>query len=62
MNNFNHRINWGGAEVLIYCNNITKRNIIESVLIKYSSELMNVSQGIYRLDPFVVQKIFMLVS
>ena len=61
-NNFNHRINWNGSEVLIYCNNITKRNIIESVLIKSSSHLMNISQGMYKLDPFIVESIFKLVS
>ena len=61
-NNFNHRINWKDAEVVIYCNNITKRNIIESVLIKKSNELMNISQGMYKLDPFIIESIFKLVS
>ena len=62
MNDFNHAIDWEGAHVIVYCNNITKRNIIESALIKYRNDLINVSQGMYKLDPFVVKEIFKLVS
>ena len=61
MNNFNHPINWEGSEVLLYCNNITKRNIIESAFIKNCDNLMNISQGIYKLDPFIVKQISKLV-
>ena len=61
MNNFNHAINWVGSDVLLYCNNIIKRNIIESALIKNGNNLMNVSQGIYKLDPFIVKEISRLV-
>ena len=60
MNNSNHRINWQGAEVLLYCNNITNGNIIESAFIKNTDELMNISQGLYRLDPIVAGHIFNL--
>lgn len=60
LNNFNHRINWEGAKVLLYCNNITKRNIIESALIRNSSNLMNISQGMYKLDRFIINHIFSL--
>ena len=57
-NNFNHRINWQEAEVLLYCNNINKRNIIESAFIKNDCNLMNISQGMYKLDPFIAYNIF----
>ena len=60
INDFNHGINWQGAEVLFYCNDITKRRIIESAFIKNSSDLMNISQGMYKLDAFVVNHIFNL--
>ena len=62
VNDFNHGINWDGADVLLYCSNITKRNIIESSLIKHHNDLINVSQGIYKLDAFVVKEILKLVS
>ena len=62
VNDFNHAINWDGADVLLYCNNITKRNIIESSLIKHHNDLINVSQGVYKLDAFVVREILKLVS
>ena len=62
MENHNHLINWKGADVILYCNNITKRNIIESAFIKHQIDLINVSAGLYKLDAFVVEKIFKLVS
>lgn len=62
MNNCNHRIDWEGADTILYCNNITKRNIIESAFIKYHSDLINISPGLYKLDQFVVEMIFKLVS
>ena len=60
-NHFNHRIDWDKARVILYCNNSTKRNIIESSLIKTKNDLINVSQGMYKLDSFVVKEIFKTV-
>ena len=62
MNDYNHSIDWGGADIILYCNDITKRNIIESALIKHHTDLINVSPGLYKLDAFVVEEIFKLVS
>ena len=62
LSNFNHSIDWDKANVILYCNNITKRNIIESALIKYNQHLLNVSQGMYKLDPFIVKEICKHVS
>ena len=57
MNEFNHDIDWNKSEVIIYCNNITRRNIIESALRKYNKNLVNVSPGMYKLDAFAVNEI-----
>ena len=61
-NNSNHAIDWDRAKVLLYCDNVTKRNIIESALIKHQPNLLNVSQGIYKSDAFIVSEIVKLVS
>ena len=57
MNECNHGIDWNKSEVIIYCNNITRRNIIESALIKYNQNLVNVSPGMYKLDAFTINEI-----
>ena len=62
MNDFDHGIDWKKAKVILYCNNITRRNIIESAMIKYNQNLVNISPGIYRLDSFIVREICKLVS
>ena len=63
VNDFNHRVDWDGSEVILYCDNIVKRNVIESALIKsYNGDLLNISQGIYKLDSFVVKRIIEFVA
>ena len=60
--NFNHAIDWNMSEVFLYCNIITRRNIIESAVMRYHANLINVSQGIYKLDDFmIINKIVRLV-
>ena len=61
-NNFNHAIDWDNSKVLLNCNNVTRKNIIEFAVIKYQQNLMNVSQGLYELDDLIVSQIFKLVS
>ena len=61
-NNYNHAIDWDRAKVYLYCDNVTKRNIVESAMIKSQENLMNVSPGMYKLDAFLVNEIFKLVS
>ena len=62
MNNFIHGIHWGNAKVILYCNDIVRRNIIESALIIHNQDLVNVSPGMYKLDAFIAREICKLVS
>ena len=62
MNDFNHAIDWDKAEVILYCNNVIRRNIVESAMIKYKENLVNVSPGMYKLDAFIVKEICKLFS
>ena len=62
MNNFNHGIDWDNAKVILYCNDIVRRNIIESALITHNQDLLNVSPGMYKLDSYIAREICKLVS
>ena len=54
-----HTIDWSNAAPIAYCKNALERNVIESSLIKYSEKCnMNVSQGLYKLDSFLISQIF----
>ena len=58
MSQEDHRINWLSSKELIFCNDFTKRNIIESSFIKWNCEkIMNVSPGMYKLDSYLVSRI-----
>ena len=58
MNEFNHRIEWQDAKELIYCKDLVKRNIIESSIIKVKADsLLNLSQGLYKLDEILCKRI-----
>ena len=54
----NHSINWSETKKLARSNSFVERNIIESSLIKYSYNFnMNISLGLYKLDPFINKEI-----
>lgn len=54
----NHAINWEGAKRIVYSNNALERNIIEYSFIKESyNHNMNISQGMYKLDPLISKEI-----
>ena len=54
----NHCIDWSHASSIFPCNDIVKRNIIESSMIKHSiNDLINVSTGMYKLDNFISNRI-----
>ena len=54
----NHAINWEGAEKIVFSNNVMERNIIESSFIKETfGHNMNISQGMYKLDPLISKEI-----
>ena len=54
---FNHRINFDLSSVIKCNSNFTERNIIESAIIQIHKNLLNTSQGLYTLDPFVASSI-----
>ena len=54
---FNHRINFDLSSVIKCNSNFTERNIIESAIIQTHKNLLNTSQGLYTLDPFVASSI-----
>ena len=41
MNDFNHAIDWDKTEVILYCHNVIRRNIVESAMIRYKENLVN---------------------
>ena len=58
MNNNNHIIDWKSSSEIVICNNIIKRNIIESAFIKYfNHQLLNLSLGLFKLDCYLVNQI-----
>ena len=55
---FGHPIDWENSTTLIHNSALIERNIIESSFIKKSwCENLNLSQGIYRLDPIINKEI-----
>jgi hypothetical protein len=48
-----HNINWNGAKSITNCGDFVERNLIESALISQCPNLLNVSTGMYKLDPFL---------
>ena len=58
INETNHCIDWKNSQEIVRCQDITKRNIIESCLIKNGRDnLLNLSEGLFKLDPFIIQNI-----
>ena len=58
INNFDHMIGWNEAKEIVFCNNVMKRNIIESSIIKeFSNNLLNISSGLYRLDDWLIKHV-----
>ena len=54
----NHSIKWQETKKLAMSNNILERNIIESSFIKESfAKNMNISFGLYKLDPYICKEI-----
>ena len=55
---FDHPIDWDQASSILPCKTYVERNIIESSIIKYTnSQNMNISPGMYKLDPFIINAI-----
>ena len=58
MNDTNHGIDWENSQEIVKCQDVTKRNIIESCIIKNGREdLINLSDGLFKLDSFIIQRI-----
>ena len=58
LSNFNHRIDWDQSKELVYCEDIVKRNIIESCLIKFNNaNVLNLSPGLFKLDAFIINEV-----
>ena len=58
MNNCNHSIDWRNSKEMLFCNDIVKRNIIESSIIKFKSDcVLNISKGLYKLDNWIIKGI-----
>ena len=54
----NHTIDWENCKVLRTSKSFAERNIIESCIIKHTSkENLNLSDGLYKLDKYIVEKI-----
>ena len=59
MNEHDHAINWRGSKEILFCREITRRNILESCIIKKEgSSLLNTSPGMYKLDEILINNIF----
>ena len=50
---FNHRINFDLSSIIKCNSNFSERNIIESAIIQTHKNLLNISQGLYTLGPFI---------
>ena len=58
MNNTNHGIDWENSKELVICKDFMKRNIIESSFIKNEPDRnFNISLGMYRLDPLIINNV-----
>ena len=63
LRDMNHCIDWPQATSIFPCNDIAKRNIIESSMIKHSkNDLINLSNGLYKLDNFISDRIVRQIS
>lgn len=47
----NHKINWTGSEIIIKSNNWFQRNFIESAIINFTKNNINISKGLFYFDP-----------
>ena len=58
LRDFNHPIDWDHAQQIVYSKSVFDRNIIESSIIKHNMNLIvNLSSGLYKLDPIIIRKI-----
>ena len=58
MRDENHPIEWNKASKLVNSNSLMDRNIIESSIIKHkNANMLNLSHGLYKLDPIIINKI-----
>ena len=58
INNLDHMIGWNNAKEIMFCNDMIKRNIIESSVIKlFNNNLLNISNGLYKLDDWLIKHI-----
>ena len=63
MNEHDHGINWKESKEILFCKEITRRNILESCIIKKEGcNLVNTSPGLYKLDEILVNNIFNQIS
>ena len=63
MNDSNHGINWAMSKEIIFCKEIVKRNLIESCIIQRDCDkLLNISQGLYKMDEFLLNSILKQVG
>lgn len=49
----NHSIDFTGAKCIVKSKDFVERNVIESALIKHCNNSLNVSPGMYKLDPYL---------
>ena len=51
-------IGWTNSKEILFCNNLVRRNIIESCIIKFNAlNVLNISPGMYKLDNYLVEMI-----
>lgn len=55
---YDHNIDWDNSSKIVSCQSFISRNVIESSVIKHNFDsLMNVSNGLYKLDSFIINVI-----
>ena len=59
---FNHRINFDLSSVIKCNSNFTEKNIVQSAIIETHKNLLNISQALYNLDPFIALSISKLLN
>ena len=58
-----HNIDWDNSTEIYKCRGFINRNVIESSIIKFKKDdIMNLSEGLYKLDPFIIQNIITLLK
>ena len=58
MRDFGHPIHWDNVTILIYSNRFIERDVMESSFIKKSwNKNLNLSEGMYKLDPILNKEI-----